>query len=70
MEFRQINDFIALIEEGTVMRAAHRMNIVQPALSMQIARLEEQVGQRLFDRTRPTCRRAHGRDVRGRCSGI
>ncbi|MCS0632212.1 LysR family transcriptional regulator [Telluria mixta] len=52
MEFRQINYFIALIEEGTVTRAAHRMNIVQPALSMQIARLEEQVGQRLFERTK------------------
>jgi len=52
MEFRQINYFIALFEEGTVTRAAHRLNIVQPALSMQIARLEEQVGQQLFERTK------------------
>jgi DNA-binding transcriptional LysR family regulator len=52
MEFRQINYFIALFEEGTVTRAAHRLNIVQPALSMQIARLEEEVGQLLFERTK------------------
>jgi DNA-binding transcriptional LysR family regulator len=52
MDFRQIHYFIALYEEGTVTRAAHRMNIVQPALSMQIAKLEEQLGQQLFERTK------------------
>jgi len=52
MEFRQINYFIALFEEGTVTRAAHRLNIVQPALSMQIGKLEELVGQQLFERTK------------------
>ncbi|MGZ9709329.1 LysR family transcriptional regulator [Glaciimonas sp. GNP009] len=52
MEFRQIHYFISLFEDGTVTRAAHRLNIVQPALSMQIARLEEQIGQRLFERSR------------------
>jgi LysR family nitrogen assimilation transcriptional regulator len=52
MEFRQIHYFISLFEEGTVTRAAHRLNIVQPALSMQIARLEEQIGQRLFERSK------------------
>jgi LysR family nitrogen assimilation transcriptional regulator len=52
MEFRQINYFIALYEEGTVTRAAHRLNIVQPALSMQISRLEAQIGQQLFERSK------------------
>jgi DNA-binding transcriptional LysR family regulator len=52
MEFRQINYFIALFEEGTVTRAAHRLNIVQPALSMQIGKLEELIGQQLFERTK------------------
>ena len=52
MEFRQINYFIALFEEGTVTRAAHRLNIVQPALSMQIGKLEELLGQQLFERTK------------------
>jgi LysR family nitrogen assimilation transcriptional regulator len=52
MEFRQIHYFISLFEEGTVTRAALRLNIVQPALSMQIAKLEEQIGQKLFERTK------------------
>jgi DNA-binding transcriptional LysR family regulator len=52
MEFRQIHYFISLYEEGTVTRAAHRLNIVQPALSMQIGKLEEMFGQQLFERTK------------------
>jgi len=52
MDFRQIHYFISLVEEGTVTRAAHRLNIVQPALSMQIGKLEDDVGQRLFERTK------------------
>src|SRR5690606_15091168 len=51
MEFRQIQYFVCLYEEGTVTRAAKRLNIVQPALSMQIAKLEEALGQRLFERS-------------------
>jgi len=52
MEFRQIHYFISLYEEGTVTRAAHRLNIVQPALSMQISKLEDHFGQKLFERTK------------------
>ena len=52
MDFRQIHYFISLYEEGTVTRAAYRLNIVQPALSMQIGRLEEHIGQKLFERAR------------------
>jgi DNA-binding transcriptional LysR family regulator len=52
VEFRQVQYFICLFEEGTVTRAARRLNIVQPALSMQIAKLEEDLGQQLFERTK------------------
>ncbi len=51
MEFRQIQYFICLYEEGAVTRAARRLNIVQPALSMQISKLEDEVGQPLFVRS-------------------
>jgi len=50
MDFRQIQYFLCLYEEGSITRAAHRLNIVQPALSMQLARLEKEVGQKLFER--------------------
>lgn len=50
MDFRQIQYFLCLYEEGSITRAAHRLNIVQPALSMQLARLEKEIGQKLFER--------------------
>lgn len=50
MELRQIQYFLALYEEGSMTRAANRMNVVQPALSMQLAKLENEIGQQLFHR--------------------
>ncbi|MGN6548720.1 MAG: LysR family transcriptional regulator [Pararhizobium sp.] len=50
MDFRQISYFVALYEEGSVTRAANRLNVVQPAVSMQIAKLEGDLGQKLFER--------------------
>lgn len=51
MELRQLTYFACLYREGSVTRAAQRLNIVQPALSMQIAKLESELGQTLFERT-------------------
>lgn len=51
MEFKQIQYFACLYEEGTVTRAASRLNIVQPALSTQIRNLEIGVGEPLFTRS-------------------
>jgi DNA-binding transcriptional LysR family regulator len=50
MELRQIQYFVALYEERSVTRAARRLNIVQPALSMQMSKLEASWGQQLFAR--------------------
>jgi LysR family nitrogen assimilation transcriptional regulator len=50
MDLRQIQYFIALFEDGSVTRAAKRLSIVQPALSMQIAKLESELHQQLFER--------------------
>jgi len=51
MDFRQIQYFLCLFEEGSITRAANRLNIVQPAVSMQLSRLEKEIGQKLFYRT-------------------
>lgn len=51
MDLRQIQYFLCLYEEKSVTRAAKRLNIVQPALSMQISRLESEIGRELFTRT-------------------
>jgi LysR family transcriptional regulator, nitrogen assimilation regulatory protein len=51
MDFRQIQYFLCLAQERNVTRAARRLNIVQPALSMQLAKLEASLGKQLFFRT-------------------
>lgn len=50
LDVRLLEPFLALAEELHFTRAAERLHVAQPALSQQIARLEQQIGMRLFTR--------------------
>lgn len=50
INLRQVEAFKAVIENGTISRAASVLNISQPAMSKLIAHLEDDTGLKLFDR--------------------
>ena len=52
MELRQIRYFIAVAETHSLTKAVERLHIAQPALSRNIQCLEEELGTRLFKRSR------------------
>ncbi|HEV2512641.1 LysR substrate-binding domain-containing protein [Bosea sp. (in: a-proteobacteria)] len=52
MDQRQLSSFVTLAEELHFVRAAARLGVTQPALSQQIAKLEESLSVRLFERTK------------------
>jgi DNA-binding transcriptional LysR family regulator len=51
MEVRQLEYVVAVAEEGSFTRAAQRCHVAQSALSQQVARLERELGTKLFERT-------------------
>src|SRR5215472_2343406 len=51
MELYQIRHFAAVAETGSFTKAGIRTAVSQPALSVSIAKLEEELGVRLFHRT-------------------
>lgn len=51
MDFKQLEQFIAIINSGSFCRAAENLYMSQPSLSKQIKSLEVELGVDLFDRT-------------------
>jgi LysR family nitrogen assimilation transcriptional regulator len=51
LSLKRCRSFLALYEEGSVRQAAQRLSIVQPALTVQLHHIEEQVGCMLFTRS-------------------
>ena len=59
MEIKQLERFIAVIENESLSAAAKQLGLTQQAISISLAKLEEQIGLSLFDRspggiTKPT----------------
>ncbi len=52
METRHLRYFLAVVDHGSVSRAADWLGIAQPALSTALARMEKDLGVRLFERSR------------------
>lgn len=51
MDMRQLRYFVQIVESGSLAKASRQVFIAQPALSQQMARLEEEVGKPLLVRS-------------------
>src|SRR3954462_9606273 len=50
MELHQLRYLLAVAKTGNFSRAAEQCHVSQPSLSQQIAKLESELGERLFSR--------------------
>jgi len=51
MDMRQLRYFVQIVESGSLAKASRQIFIAQPALSQQMARLEDEVGKSLLVRS-------------------
>jgi DNA-binding transcriptional LysR family regulator len=68
MDIDDVRSFVAVVEAGSVSRAAAELHLTQPAVTRRVQRLEQAVGAPLFDRRRrpPSLTRV-GRTALERC---
>lgn len=71
MELRQLRYLVRIVELGSVSRASQSLHVAQPALSQQVARLEEELGTKLLIRSaRGVTPTEAGRAVYRHASGV
>lgn len=51
MDFRQLRYFAQIVESGSLSKASRSLFVAQPALSQQLAKLEDEVGKPLLQRS-------------------
>ena len=56
MEIRVLRYFLMTAREENITRAAELLHITQPTLSRQLMQLEEELGVKLFERSRHSIR--------------
>ena len=52
MDIRQLRYFLEIVAQGSLTRAAESLHVAQPALSLHLKNMEEQLGTRLLTRSR------------------
>ena len=52
MELHQLRYFLAVVRTKNFSRAAEQCHVAQPSLSQQIMKLEDELGEKLFERTK------------------
>jgi LysR family nitrogen assimilation transcriptional regulator len=52
MDTRKLRYFVAIVDRGTITRAAEALHLAQPALSQHMAALEADLGEKLLERSR------------------
>lgn len=50
MNFAELRAFVMVAQEGNLTRAAERLCLTQPTLSLQLKKLQESIGTKLFER--------------------
>ena len=76
MTLQQLEYIVRLDDERHFVRAAERCFVTQPTLTMQVKKLEEEIGIQIFDRSKKPLEPTpmgeqvliHAREVYARCS--
>ena len=51
MELRQLRYYVAIVDHGSLSRAATVLHVAQPALTQQLRQLEQELGAQLLHRS-------------------